>query len=191
MTISPGYEVQKAENPPLRAPHAHGGVWVSRDPLGEEGGLNMYSYCFNNFTNAIDPLGLDTLSLFDPSSKEFANQSHHDNPGSYSVAAHGDQYGVSDIRDGMEKTISPTKLADEIKHDPKYDSAKPVRLNICYAGAKPAIGKAPSFAQQLADELCNTVYAPTTAVYWGPWYPYLFYTSRYAKFTPTRPCKCK
>ena len=32
--------------------------WLSRDPIGENGGINLYGYVGNNATNAIDPLGL-------------------------------------------------------------------------------------------------------------------------------------
>jgi len=32
--------------------------WLNRDPLGEEGGLNLYGFVGNDAVNAIDPLGL-------------------------------------------------------------------------------------------------------------------------------------
>jgi hypothetical protein len=35
------------------------GRWLSREPLGEAGSINLYEYCANNPTDFIDPLGLD------------------------------------------------------------------------------------------------------------------------------------
>jgi RHS repeat-associated protein len=35
------------------------GRWINRDPSGEEGGLNLYGYTFNDPVNLVDPLGLD------------------------------------------------------------------------------------------------------------------------------------
>jgi len=38
--------------------HPNLGRWISRDPIGEEGGLNLYFYSNNNPTNEIDWIGL-------------------------------------------------------------------------------------------------------------------------------------
>ncbi|HQL76006.1 MAG: tRNA3(Ser)-specific nuclease WapA precursor [Planctomycetes bacterium ADurb.Bin126] len=35
------------------------GKWLSRDPLAEEGGLNLYGFCRNNPIDSFDPLGLE------------------------------------------------------------------------------------------------------------------------------------
>jgi hypothetical protein len=35
------------------------GRWLSRDPLGEAGGFNLYAYCGNDPVNGHDPLGLN------------------------------------------------------------------------------------------------------------------------------------
>ncbi len=42
-----------------RAYDADSGHWLSRDPIEEEGGLNLYDYVGNNPVNYDDPLGLD------------------------------------------------------------------------------------------------------------------------------------
>src|SRR5438128_8789164 len=41
------------------------GRWLSRDPIGEAGGLNLYGYVQNNSVNLWDPLGLDAIVLND------------------------------------------------------------------------------------------------------------------------------
>lgn len=41
-----------------RAYNANLGRWLSRDPIGEAGGLNLYGYVGNNPVNLVDPLGL-------------------------------------------------------------------------------------------------------------------------------------
>jgi RHS repeat-associated protein len=36
--------------------------WLNRDPIGEQGGINLYGFIDNNLVNNIDPLGLDTCT---------------------------------------------------------------------------------------------------------------------------------
>ena len=51
------------------------GRWLSRDPMGEAGGFNLYAYCGNDPVNRHDPLGLadekslwgDSWGLYEPS----------------------------------------------------------------------------------------------------------------------------
>ena len=39
------------------------GRWISRDPIGETGGLNLYDYVGNDSVNSVDPLGLASYLL--------------------------------------------------------------------------------------------------------------------------------
>jgi uncharacterized protein RhaS with RHS repeats len=39
------------------------GRFISRDPLGEEGGMNLYAYVGNDSVNAVDPFGLITIGI--------------------------------------------------------------------------------------------------------------------------------
>ena len=41
------------------------GRWISRDPLGEQGGLNLYGFVGNDPVNWADPLGLADLKRWD------------------------------------------------------------------------------------------------------------------------------
>ena len=41
-----------------RAYDAETGRWLSRDPIEEAGGLNLYAYCVNDPLNCVDPFGL-------------------------------------------------------------------------------------------------------------------------------------
>ena len=45
---------------PYRGYSASTGKWIGRDPIGENGGINLYAYVENNPSNAFDPLGFDS-----------------------------------------------------------------------------------------------------------------------------------
>ena len=51
-----GGDAWSYESAPSRA------TWLSRDPIGEEGGLNLYVYLDNGPVSYVDPLGLQSLA---------------------------------------------------------------------------------------------------------------------------------
>ncbi len=46
-----------------RAYDGNMGRWLSRDPIDERGGFNLYAYITNNVVNNIDPYGTDNVSI--------------------------------------------------------------------------------------------------------------------------------
>ena len=47
----------------FRAYDSNSGRWLSRDPIKERGGVNLYDYCRDDPTNVYDPLGLSGTSM--------------------------------------------------------------------------------------------------------------------------------
>jgi hypothetical protein len=87
--------------------------------------------------------------------------------------------------DSNRNFLPVAKLADLIKHNPKYDPNKPVRLQVCNAGKVLQLN-VPSLGQQLADVLGSTVIAATTGIIIDdqgntrlpPWGRYIVYTPK-------------
>jgi RHS repeat-associated protein len=150
---------------PYRAYNPSLGRWISRDPIGEYGGINLYAYVGNSPLNRIDPLGLWDINLL-PWSDPFhgAGDLTPLSPDQLTVGGHG---GPSSMIDSNGNDLSPTKLADLIRNNPKYDPNKPVRLEVCQTGRQVDPGALP-FGQQLANALGSDVLAPTGNVILSP-----------------------
>ncbi len=60
---------------PYRAYDAETGRWISRDPIEEEGGVNLYAYVGNDPVNMVDPLGLapwkKAIQVYEAAKKEY------------------------------------------------------------------------------------------------------------------------
>jgi RHS repeat-associated protein len=66
------------------------GKWLSRDPIAERGGINLYGYAHNAPSNLIDPLGLCGCSPLNAANSFLAN----------SVVASFDVWGSIEARGG-------------------------------------------------------------------------------------------
>ena len=126
------------------------GRWLSRDPIEERGGVNLYNFLTNDPANWVDFLGLVDMSYTPPDQTDLTDWEKTFDTGKYDVAGHGKEGGGSMFdKDGKE--ISPDKVADDIAKDPKYKPGQTVGLIVCQAGK----GDKKSFAQKLADALAK------------------------------------
>jgi len=167
---------------PYRAYSADLGRWLSRDPIEERDGLNLYGYVANDPINCIDLLGLAGLNLnfFNKLSDQksingaenyvarHANQGEPDFPnGAFVIGAHGNKFEISDDRQWnlLPQTgpkLSPEQLAAILNaSNSGYHKGQPVVLYSCSTGKGND-----SFAQQLAKLLGAEVIAPSDLL-WG------------------------
>jgi len=136
------------------------GRWISRDPIAEKGGKNLYAFVRNNPIHRHDALGLLDRNLFPTNQPIHNNADNIPSNDNYQVGGHG----TSDHMVGPDGTnISPSQLGDMIRSDPNYSSGEPVDLYSCNTGAGDN-----SFAQQLANNLGAPVSAPDKTLWIWP-----------------------
>ncbi|WP_198159255.1 RHS repeat-associated core domain-containing protein, partial [Methylomonas lenta] len=93
------------------------GRWVSRDPIEENGGINLYTYVLNNPLRYIDPLGLEsTVYVWQPvgwGGSSFGHVSADINGTTYSYGPSGmtilptsDYLSKNSFRDGTGVTLN-------------------------------------------------------------------------------------
>ena len=135
---------------------------ICRDPIGEEGGLNLYGYVGNNPINVIDPLGLVNLNLnIGSTAAIYDNYGNYKNNSYYTVAGHSDGHFVSD--DTVAGTpLTPEMLGNLIKSDPNYHG-QPIKLYSCNTGS----GGDNSFAAKLSNYLNGAPIIAPNNVVWG------------------------
>ncbi|WP_418150182.1 RHS repeat-associated core domain-containing protein [Variovorax atrisoli] len=137
------------------------GRYVSPDPLGLAGGLNLYAYVGGNPVRGIDPLGLVDINLF-PHNEAIRQSADNiaSPPGTFTVGSHGNP---SIMTDTALKGITPAQMAQRIKAHPSYTDGQKVQLMSCETGK----GTDP-YAQKLANELNAPVVAPDKLLWIWP-----------------------
>jgi hypothetical protein len=128
------------------------GRWISRDPVGETGGWNLYAYCGNDPINQSDPLGLKADdSHFFESWRDYFNPATYalafwsvfwkNTPTTFTVTGHGDPTSLG-------KYTSPEALVDHIlatdAWKSKGENVTDVRFMACNTGTG-------DFAQRAAN----------------------------------------
>jgi len=119
--------------------------WVTRDPIEEEAGINLYAYVDINPVGFVDPLGLVNMNLYPRSEGIHRLAANATVARTYSVGAHGSQ---NIVRDANGNPISPRDLARDILRDRNYQRGQMVTLGACNTGA----GR-DNYARRLANEL--------------------------------------
>ncbi len=96
------------------------GRWLSRDPMGENGGINLYQYCFNDPINLWDPSGLIAPPAIrgrtpeqnqDSLIPDYGNWGGPDYSGGWRPSQHGGQNGPEGPIDPMDQLFMQHDLA--------------------------------------------------------------------------------
>lgn len=160
----------------FRAYDSELGRWLSADPIGEEGGMNLYAYLQGDPINWMDPFGLYPECNLNPhglnaegtkaydyslskSSFDSYAKSIKEEAGVFQVLGHGTPRGIFDDRifEGRNLLQYHQLIAELQKANPqKWKDSPVIKLHSCETGKG-----ANSAAQVLADLTGKTVIAPT------------------------------
>jgi RHS repeat-associated protein len=142
------------------------GRFMTQDPIGLKGGINVYRYAMNP-TRWIDPLGLTGVDLWligeDVGARSDGIWASSIDFGAdhFIIDGHGTPGGG--VLDEMDRTISPEQLGDRVRESWTYKKGKTIVLTICNAGK----GGDSSFAQRLANNTGENVRASDGTVFPG------------------------
>ena len=143
-----------------RAYDANIGRFISRDPIGEDGGVNLYGFCLNDPVNGIDPFGLSDVNLIKPGDKAYTGAKAIPVGGpSTTVTVHGAASGGF-YADSQGKTpVSTGSLITAINNS-GHKPGQPIQAFICYGG----VGKNLDQLKKVAKQTNSPVIAPTDYV---------------------------
>ena len=87
---------------------ARTGQWLTRDPIGEAGGVNLYAYVGNSPINLVDPMGLTAGEIADGISNWLGgmrDSMHSDGTGAWDWMGNGAMDSIVDIVDGFTQPL--------------------------------------------------------------------------------------
>ena len=141
------------------------GRYIQADPIGLEGGSNPYLYAEANPINAIDPLGLEKVDLFNPNGdRMFHNGVDHepDNPGVCQVYGHMAPSGIEVWINGRKVFL--TRPVD-IKRELIKRGCKP-KQPVYFLGCRAAMGDN-SIAENYARAMGVSTVGSTRQTWWS------------------------
>jgi len=117
---------------PFRTYNPYSGRWISRDPLGESGGINLYRYVGNDPVNAVDPLGLDGKFEWPIGTPSVTGLSFLNQPGragqEYKPDVRIHQKGASGRADSLGCITADRNSVDAVKRVMDYEISRGERL---------------------------------------------------------------